>query len=195
MSEVCLAEADLVLALDKSGSVKEKGWKEVVNFAKNLLDQFKVSSNDTHAGIIAFGSNAETYIDLNTKGKNKVDVSHALKLLESAWDDPWPQTMTHLGLEKAVKMMRGSIRPVQKILIIVTDGKSTIPPKLPTQIKALEQLKVTTFSIGVGRRYNRKELLQLANNQENRVVEITDFSNLVKAVEKVIKVICKKTWV
>ena len=106
MLEVCLAEADLVLALDKSGSGKEKGWKEAVNFAENFLDQFKVSSNDcTHVGIITFGSNAETYIDLNTKGKNKVDISHSLKLQESAWDDPFAQTMTHLRLEKAVKMM------------------------------------------------------------------------------------------
>ena len=112
----CLGEAVLVFAPEKSRSVKQKGWLEEVNFVKNFLNQFKVSSEGGPMleSLLLDQMLKHTSIPIQ-KGRNKVDVSHRLKLLESAWDDPFAQTMTHLALEKVVKMMRARIRNVQKI--------------------------------------------------------------------------------
>lgn len=65
---------------------------------------------------------------------------------------------------------------VPKVLIVMTDGKSTDDVVAPA--KALSDANITVFAIGVGRNYDMQQLQQIASKPEMKYALTSDFNRL-----------------
>jgi hypothetical protein len=54
------------LLLDKSGSIDADEWKQVVDFAKEMVDMLEVSESGTHMALVDYGSKTHTAFDFQT---------------------------------------------------------------------------------------------------------------------------------
>merc|ERR1712212_959625 len=62
----CSKPVDLAILLDSSGSISRKNWQKVKNFAKELVDIFKVKEKGSHAAIITYSTNPKLDLKINT---------------------------------------------------------------------------------------------------------------------------------
>ncbi|XP_078617535.1 uncharacterized protein LOC144885488 [Branchiostoma floridae x Branchiostoma japonicum] len=76
---------------------------------------------------------------------------------------------------------------VAVIMIVLTDGDSEDSVVAPAQALAAEQVSV--FAIGVGS-FNRSELLQITNNNQDRVFELADFNAIANIMNRIIQAAC-----
>ena len=75
----------------------------------------------------------------------------------------------------------------KKVLIVITDGRSLDSVRSPARY--LKRRKVTICSVGIGRRYNVRQLYQMASSR--RFVFKSRFRNVGKLVEPIQKAVCK----
>ena len=81
-------------------------------------------------------------------------------------------------------------RKMKKILIVVTDGRSSKgTDSLRTSIRTLRNLGVTTFSIGVGSKPDTYELQEIAGGG-SRVIRLDNFSQLMGTLRNIFTQIC-----
>ena len=73
------------------------------------------------------------------------------------------------------------------MLIVITDGRSLDSVRSPARY--LKRRKVTICSVGIGRRYNVRQLYQMASSR--RFVFKSRFRNVGKLVEPIQKAVCK----
>ena len=65
---------------------------------------------------------------------------------------------------------------VPKVLIVMTDGKSTDDVVIPAN--ALNDANITVFAIGIGRNYDMQQLQQIASKPQIKYALTTDFNRL-----------------
>jgi hypothetical protein len=160
--EACVSPLDIVLALDKSGSMRSEGLfppepfttvtKTAKNFVKNLTQNDQVS-------VVAFGTLSKLESSL-TKDK---DV--ALSAIENLFLSTTTQEQTNItgGLQNAIdELTSGRVRPdSKKVLILLTDGIPTEPTKIgeidfpSTSAQKLaidvKSAGINVFTIGLGK--------------------------------------------
>ena len=56
----------MAILLDSSGSISSKNWKIVKDFAKELVDIFKVKEKGSHAAIITYSTNPRVHLKFNS---------------------------------------------------------------------------------------------------------------------------------
>lgn len=65
---------------------------------------------------------------------------------------------------------------VPKVLIVMTDGKSTDNITLPAQ--KLHEANITVFAIGIGRNYDMGQLKEIASKPDTKYALTADFNRL-----------------
>ena len=87
-------------------------------------------------------------------------------------------TLTGKGLNHAkVELFDKTGRKgVPKVLIVMTDGRSTDDVVKPAN--ALSAANITVFAIGVGRNYDIQQLQQIASKPEIKYALTSDFNRL-----------------
>merc|ERR1719161_2531761 len=86
--EVCIANMDLIIALDGSGSLRESGYDVLKNFAVMLVGKMrsvKYEREAVHVGVVQFG-NGKLEKGKDDKGK-EIDVISGGKLVSELSDD------------------------------------------------------------------------------------------------------------
>ena len=194
----CYTTVDLVLALDASYSVGPINWKKEVQFAKEFISNFHISKTGTHIGVIDFGTVANVRVDLNSiEGTQAGEISERLDKLKGHY--PGGSTYTDLALTEGVKMFQNisASRNVSKLFIIVTDGQTTwrngktLMQVLDQPLRDLQSLSVTTYTVGIGKGVNDKELKLLAGNIDPHVLKIDSFEGLLGNIKELKAVACR----
>ena len=54
----CTGQADIVLALDASGSIGEANWKKLQTFVKSLITGFNIGTGAIRMAVMSFGNKA-----------------------------------------------------------------------------------------------------------------------------------------
>ncbi len=176
--EACVAPLDIVLALDKSGSMRSEGLfppepfttvtKTAKNFVKNLTQNDQVS-------VVAFGTLSKLESTL-TKDKDVATLS-----IENLFLSTTTQEQTNItgGLQNAMdELSSGRARTdSKKVLILLTDGIPTEPTKIgevdypSTSAQALaSQVKaqgINVFTIGLGKNVSDGFLKSLATDDSH----------------------------
>ena len=181
---------------------------ESVKFAKKLALTFQpISETKSHIGVIRFATNASIVLDLNTKGK---DFNALNTTMESTAMKPdaqlGQQTRTDRALKLAVKMFDEvpMTRRVPKLLVVVSDGRSTKGiESLRQYVSQLKNLTVTTITLGVDLKYTlggidlieaRKELNYMASPHpitgNSLFFDLNSFDVLVESVQRLRDVLC-----
>lgn len=164
-------------ALDASGSIGETTFQLVRAFVTDTLEHFKLSADETNAGVIVYSTGPRLVIKLN-EYYNLGKFSRAL-----AQRTPWPKPFNiswmngYTRIDRALEMAKqelfnernGDRRNVPNALIFLTDGEQK--PKAP--LGALEHyskplIKDNTriFAVGFGKAVV-SELRNISSSPQN----------------------------
>jgi uncharacterized protein YegL len=176
--EACVSPLDIVLALDKSGSMRSEGLfppepfttvtKTAKNFVKNLTQDDQVS-------IVAFGTQSKLESNL-TKDKEATTL-----VIENLFLSTTTQEQTNItgGLQNAKDELTSgrSRQGSKKVLILLTDGIPTEPTKIgeidypSTSAQQLasevKSLGINVFTIGLGKNVSDGFLKSLSSDDSH----------------------------
>ena len=141
--------ADVVVVLDGSASVKKKDFKQFKEFVKLLVNSYNVSENGVRLSVIEYSDDANLIIPLNQfydvgRLKSEIDriqpsggSSHTDKALDKAWKEGFSS--------------KNGARPgIPKILILVTDGKSSGKTTLENAVLPLRLNGIVVHIVAIG---------------------------------------------
>lgn len=127
--EVCIAKVDVVLAIDGSGSLTQKGFDILKKFTSQLAETFRNTAYGNSAatiGAVHFGnghleegivSDAEIVHPLTSHFENVTTAVQEMKFSRGF-------TNMAQGIMKAQKMLKSSPRKdAESIIVLITDGK------------------------------------------------------------------------
>jgi len=220
--EECLAKQDVVIAIDGSGSVKEKGFKVLQEFAAQLAEHFRGKSEEwvfneeteeeelgtvmaTQTAIVQFGNGvlkanntvggAEIVAGLN----NDTSVI-AVKLRELKWQRGFTNMAQAFSAAETVFLNGGRAR-AQSVVIVITDGKPSFNFQTNNAVKKLRRKGTKVVMVVVKEFLNKKQKKLLRG--WSSVPRRTNFihvpglkhldRNVVKVVNKVVIRSCSKT--
>lgn len=180
-SIVCRAKIDLGFLVDGSSSIEKYGrgnFKRFLEFLKRIVVSFKVSSRYSRVGIILYSSRPRKIFGFR-RYNTKRTVLRAIDRIRY----PRGGTKTGSALSFARRtIFRRKYSNRQRVLIVMTDGRSSDHVARPA--RALRRRGVNIFAIGIGKRYNIRQLFQVASSRRN--VYTSGFKNL-KSIVRVIK--------
>jgi Mg-chelatase subunit ChlD len=132
--EQCVAKQDVILAIDGSGSLKEKGWAVLKNFTGELLKRYEArfrKDERMKVGVIKFGNGEilgeegeERTISLPevvSPITDKIDAD----LEKTVADMTWAKGFTNMAqafLQSKSMFLNGGRKEAQSSLVVITDG-------------------------------------------------------------------------
>lgn len=181
---------DLVFVLDESGSVGDINFQLQNQFVAKLVEGFDIGINNTQVAVITFANTVVTEFYLNAFN-DKIQLLESIKHIN--YSHPGI-TMTHKALRTVrneVFTVANGMRPnALPFVIVVTDGRSMIPPVTIREAKLLHELNITVFVIGISSEVYIDELRAIATDPED-VIIVKDFRSLVSIQEKALRSACK----
>ena len=175
----------MVFIIDGSGSIEHYGrgnFKRCLRFVQNMVRSFTISRSYVRVGIILFSSRSELVLRFNqNRGVNSI-----LRVIGRI-RYPGRGTRTGVALRYAYsRLFSRASRRCSKVAIVMTDGGSQDSVKKPAQLLRRHGIKI--FCLGIGKKYNMGQLLQMAGGQ--RYVFTADFRNLRSVVRAVKQKAC-----
>ncbi|CAH1225278.1 COL14A1 [Branchiostoma lanceolatum] len=182
-SSACEVPLDLFFLLDGSRSVKAANFNKVKQFAVNVVNSFDVSTAATRVGVLQYSTSNALVFNLG----GKADKSSTVSAINSISYQRGSGTMTGAAL----RYVRGNAAwrggDIPKVMIVLTDGKSDDAVSGAAQNLVADGVEV--FTIGVGNS-DHAELLQVANNKQEHVIELTNFNALATKIDKMARDVC-----
>jgi len=116
----CLhGKADIVFALDQSGSINYLEWRHFLAFTKNVAGAFRIGRDLTRVGLLKFSNYVDIKFHLD-KYDDRQSVTDAIGKLRNSGGN----TNIAAALRTARNMLSVSRPAVPKILILLTDGSA-----------------------------------------------------------------------
>ena len=181
--------------MDSSGSIHPYGYNNVKNFLKGISVLMGFKPDRTHIGVVLYSKVAKVAFKFG-------EHPHLRKLFRSIHNLPhWKdRTRIDLGLQTANNSLfskEGGMREnVTKIAILLTDGEQTtenindlVPLRVPAD--ALKRRGITIFVIGIGKFFNRKQLLQIVDRRD-QLIEASTFTELEEKVNDIATTLCQQ---
>ncbi|OWF39486.1 uncharacterized protein LOC110464955 isoform X2 [Mizuhopecten yessoensis] len=176
--------AEVVFVLDSSSSIGTCGFRFLTTFVKDVVSSFDIGPERVRVGVIPY--NDAIYNSFGfTKHPSKRGIVSAIDELEARSG----VTRTDLALKKMSHMMLSARPGVQRIGIVITDGRSSNPEHTRLAAQAAHNDNITVFSIGVGEGYDKDELEAIASSNEN-VFTVVDYNALKTIKEKLARKTC-----
>lgn len=172
----CKAKIDIAFLVDSSTSIEKYGkgnYKKCLNFIKNAVNGSFISEQFTHVGLVLFSGKVQTVFDF----KKYYDANEMTKAIENA---PYLKGSTQTG--KALTYVKNELfdksgrKDVPSVLIVLTDGKAN--DKVTAPAERLKADNITVFAIGVGRKYDIKQLIDIASKPNTKYALTVDFNRL-----------------
>jgi len=190
--QVCNKELEIGVMMDASSSVTKPNYDKMITFFQELTDEFIVNEGRVHFGGIHYSGRAN--LDFRISDKTYWQPA-ALKAKIATI--PYPQGGTRT--DKALKMAEdeffcsqcGIRASAPKVLIIVTDGKSSGPKTMAEATAPLKNMGVHIIAIGVTENTDQAQLTQLASSA-NDVINISDFKYMADKLNLILKKSCPK---
>lgn len=171
----------MVFVIDGSGSIEAYGkgnFKRCLNFVKRMIVSFKISKRFARIGAVLFSYRPRLIFSFNTYSRKR-DILRAIDRIKY----PRGGTKTGLAMSYAQRVLFRRRRGSRKqVMIVMTDGRSQ--DRVFGAARALKRQRVEIFAIGIGKRYNIKQLFQIATSR--RHVYTAGFRNL-PSIVRVIK--------
>eukprot|EP00007_Cunea_sp_BSH-02190019_P004147 CAMPEP_0174228910 /NCGR_PEP_ID=MMETSP0417-20130205/6_1 /TAXON_ID=242541 /ORGANISM="Mayorella sp, Strain BSH-02190019" /LENGTH=2177 /DNA_ID=CAMNT_0015306395 /DNA_START=208 /DNA_END=6741 /DNA_ORIENTATION=+ len=146
----CFSKLDLMLVLDRSGTIDDTEWELVKDFANKVVDLFpQISDLSVRIGIVLFDTHASVLLPLSG---DRASITAAIASMENSAGN----TDIAAGMLTGYDLLNGSRLDAPKAMIVMTDGQSNYPSPeegLANLIAAADMVHaagVTTYGIGVG---------------------------------------------
>ncbi|CAK6982639.1 collagen alpha-6(VI) chain [Scomber scombrus] len=176
--------ADIVFIIDESGSIGTPNFQLVRHFLHSIVSGLSVSLSTVRVGIVSYNDVATAQVYLNTF-EDKQELLNFIKIL------PYRGGGTNTG--KALNFTRDTIfteangmrkqknNPVQRVAVVITDGKSQ--DNVTAAAVNLRRANVTVYAVGI-KDANESELKAIASYPSNKHVFIVDRFEKLKVLEQ-----------
>uniref|UniRef100_A0A672UH49 Collagen alpha-1(XX) chain n=1 Tax=Strigops habroptila TaxID=2489341 RepID=A0A672UH49_STRHB len=183
------AMTDIVLLVDGSWSIGRNNFKLIKEFLSNLISPFSIGQDKIRVGLSQYSSDPRTEWDLSAYS-TRDQVLEAVRSLRYKGGNTFTGlALTHV-LEQNLKPGAGARLEAEKLVILLTDGKSQDDANLAAQ--TLKNLGIEIFAIGV-KNADEAELRQVASEPlELTVYNVLDFPLLSSLVGKLTRVLCTR---
>ncbi|XP_050993234.1 collagen alpha-1(XII) chain-like [Labeo rohita] len=183
------AVADIVILVDGSRSIGRLNFKTVRSFLGLFVRAFAVGSEQTRIGLVLYSKDSWTEWHLDTHS-TKGALTDAVKNLPYKGENTRTGLALMYILENSFKAESGSRSDVPKIVILITDGKSSDDVLLPAQ--SLRDAGIELFAMGV-KDASVKELRAIASPpEETHVYNVDDFSFMLDIMKKLNRSVCER---
>lgn len=153
--------ADIVVLLDGSASVKKQDFEQFKDFVKLLANPSWISEKNVHLSVMEFSDDARVVIPLN-RFYDVTELRSAIDRLQASGGS----SRTDIALEKAwgegFAPENGARVDAPKILILVTDGKSSGTTQLKNAVMPLRQNGVAVHVVAIGDGAGEPSLVDVA---------------------------------
>ncbi|XP_078348187.1 uncharacterized protein LOC144633234 isoform X3 [Oculina patagonica] len=189
----CTKALDVGIILDGSGSVRKANFIKAKDFVQSLISHFSVSTKATHFGVITYSTDSRLEFDFaNAKYHDIVELKK--RVMEISFPGRW--TRTDKALEMAANKLftdaGGDRNDKPNILIVLTDGKTNRGSKpYPEVLQPLQERGVRTVAVGIGYGINQEELIQIAMNDNQYVVQVHNFDALKDKLQMILDESCQ----
>ncbi|XP_060735731.1 collagen alpha-1(XII) chain isoform X2 [Tachysurus vachellii] len=180
-------QADIVLLVDGSYSIGLANFAKVRSFLEVLVNSFDIGATKVQISLVQYSRDPHTEFALNKHH----DLSAVVKAIRTF---PYRGGSTNTGKamtyvrEKIFVTSRGARENVPRVMVLITDGKSSDSFKDPAA--NLRNTDVEIFAVGV-KDAVRSELEAIANPPaENHVFEVEDFDAFERISKELTQSIC-----
>ena len=158
---------DLVFALDGSQSIGEKGFKSIKDLVEAMVYNYNISESETHVGVIEFSSQANVIIPLNQLFEKTLIIDQVQRITPSGGKETFTDEALRKSADELFDVKSGGRPGASKVLIIITDGKSTgeEPPK--RAVKPLKEKGVRVYVVNIGDDTDKDELKDIVPTGKN----------------------------
>ncbi|XP_059208525.1 collagen alpha-1(XII) chain [Centropristis striata] len=180
-------QADVVLLVDGSYSIGLQNFAKVRAFLEVLVNSFDIGPNKVQLSLVQYSRDPHTEFALNTHH----DISAVVKAVRSF---PYRGGSTNTGKamtyvkDKIFVTTRGARQNVPRIMVLITDGKSS--DSFKDAATGLRNNDVEIFAVGV-KDAVRSELEAIANQpSDTHVYEVEDFDAFQRISKELTQSIC-----
>ncbi|MCI4382642.1 hypothetical protein PGIGA_G00017250 [Pangasianodon gigas] len=180
-------QADIVLLVDGSYSIGLANFAKVRSFLEVLVNSFDIGPNKVQISLVQYSRDPHTEFALNKHH----DISAVVKAIRTF---PYRGGSTNTGKamtyvrEKIFVTSRGARQSVPRVMVLITDGKSS--DSFKDAATNLRNTDVEIFAVGV-KDAVRSELEAIANPPaENHVFEVEDFDAFERISKELTQSIC-----
>ncbi|KAM9441113.1 integrin alpha-X-like isoform 1-T1 [Clarias gariepinus] len=172
---------DAVILFDDSLSITDGDFKKMINFIKDVIRSF--TNPRGQVAVAKFSTQVSAVFHFENFAADR-NADKLMSLVTHSKGNTYTPSAIRFVLNEMFQEKVGMRNNSQKLLVVVTDGKSNDPNDNFTSVIALANEKgVTRFAIGVGNEYTREELQQIAT-EPRYVFETPDFSSLSSIVSQ-----------
>uniref|UniRef100_A0A8C5TCW1 Collagen alpha-1(XX) chain n=1 Tax=Malurus cyaneus samueli TaxID=2593467 RepID=A0A8C5TCW1_9PASS len=183
------AMIDIVLLVDGSWSIGRNNFRLIKEFLSNLISPFSIAEDKIRVGLSQYSSDPRTEWDLSAYSTREQLLEAVRNLRYKGGNTFTGLALTHV-LEQNLKPDAGARLEAEKLVILLTDGKSQDDANLAAQ--TLKNLGIEIFAIGV-KNADEAELKQVASEPlELTVYNVLDFPLLSSLVGKLTRVLCTR---
>ncbi|XP_036927761.1 collagen alpha-1(XII) chain isoform X2 [Acanthopagrus latus] len=180
-------QADVVLLVDGSYSIGLQNFAKVRAFLEILVNSFDIGPSKVQISLVQYSRDPHTEFALNTHH----DISAVVKAVRTF---PYRGGSTNTGRamtyvrEKIFIGARGARQNVPRVMVLITDGKSS--DSFKDAATNLRNIDVEIFAVGV-KDAVRSELEAIANPPaDNHVFEVEDFDAFQRISKELTQSIC-----
>ncbi|XP_075624812.1 collagen alpha-1(XX) chain isoform X3 [Balearica regulorum gibbericeps] len=183
------AMTDIILLVDGSWSIGRSNFKLIKEFLSNLISPFSIAQDKIRVGLSQYSSDPRTEWDLSAYSTRDQVLEAVRNLRYKGGNTFTGLALTHV-LEQNLKPDAGARLEAEKLVILLTDGKSQDDANLAAQ--TLKNLGIEIFAIGV-KNADEAELKQVASEPlELTVYNVLDFPLLSSLVGRLTQVLCTR---
>ncbi|XP_018416053.1 PREDICTED: collagen alpha-1(XXI) chain-like [Nanorana parkeri] len=175
------APNDLVFILDGSWSVEPENFEILKKWVVNITSNFDIGPKFTQVGVVQYSDYPVLEIPL---GRHEA-IEDLFKRMQDI-NYLGGNTRTGNAIQFAIEnLFARSLRPLTKIAIVLTDGKSQDDVK--DIAEEARKNKITLFAIGVGSEIEESELRAIANKPSSTYVFYVEDYIAITRIREVIK--------
>ncbi|XP_036930518.1 collagen alpha-6(VI) chain-like isoform X2 [Acanthopagrus latus] len=188
VKEACILkdEADIYFLLDNSGSIKYQDFDDMKAFIIEFFHKFHIGPQHVRMGLVKFASSQDLEFDLaKYSDVNQLENAVQRIILKGGGTETGDALQFMEPLFKTAMETRPG---VPQHLIVLTDGNSTQPKRVPAPAERLRALGVRVFAIGV-KDAIQKELEIIAGDRK-RTFFVYNYDALKTITDRVLIAVC-----
>ncbi|KAK2816042.1 hypothetical protein Q7C36_022313 [Tachysurus vachellii] len=172
---------DAVILFDDSQSITKEDFRKMINFIKDVIRSF--TNPRAQVAVAKFSSQVSAVFQFENFAADR-NADNLMSGITHSKGNTYTPSAIRFVLEEMFQEKVGMRNNSQKLLIVVTDGKSNDQNVNFSSVIALANKRgVTRFAIGVGKEYSREEL-ELIATEPRFVFESPSFSFLSSIVSQ-----------
>ena len=148
--------------------MKQHGFDKIKLLATNVLKRFKISKTATHVGLLEFSNEVSRLLQLDGLYDSEEIRKVIRNISPSGGDGMATDEMLEEAADKMFAVPAGGRADAAKVLVVVTDGKSTGKVPLKEAVKPVKDKGIRVYVVDIGDETDPQEIRDLTPSDKER---------------------------